>query len=219
MSSDAVGAEPVQHPVELTLDSAVLQSGDHVGVFYRGAAERDAFSIPLIGAAIEAQCGVIYVCDRSSPDDLSASLVLAGIEVAQSIARGQLRVVASSQVYTTDGRFDPNATVAYFQGIANANARAGYPLTCAIGEMCWSLRGHPGSDRLLEYEALYHAEFEGAAVITLCMYDLDLTRGDHLFDLLRLHPRAVLNGIEMRNPYPDRSLLHDLPVSGELPCQ
>jgi hypothetical protein len=70
-----------------------------------------------------------------------------------------------------------------------------------IGEMSWSLRGCPGTDRLLEYEALYAQEFSTAPAITLCLYDLEQTRGEQIFELLRLHGRIVLNGIEIKNPH------------------
>ena len=73
--------------------------------------------------------------------------------------------------------------------------------------MSWSLRGCPGAERLLEYEALYAQEFGNAAAITLCLYDLEQTRGEQIFDLLRLHQRVVLNGIEMQNPRVDPKFL------------
>ncbi len=79
-------------------------------------------------------------------------------------------------------------------------AARGYPVTCVVGEMSWSLRGCPGTERLLEYEGLYAEHFDRAPAITLCLYDLEQTRGEQLFDLLRLHARVVLNGIEMHNP-------------------
>ena len=66
--------------------------------------------------------------------------------------------------------------------------------------MSWRLRECPGTERFLEYEALYDVHFGDASAITLCLYDVEQTRGEQIFDLLRLHGRVVLNGIEMRNP-------------------
>lgn len=197
--------------VELQLESALLRAADHVGVFYRGDEERDAFVIPLVGAALAADCGVIYVCDRSTPrevaDQLRGAGVGADVDVVDAMAREQVRIVSSSEVYVADGRFDPRHTVEFYADGLARSARGGYPATCVVGEMSWSLNGCPGTDRLLEYEARYAEEFGSAAAITLCLYDLEQTRGEQLFDLLRLHNRVVLNGIEMHNPCVDPALL------------
>lgn len=205
----------IRHDIQVSLESVLLQVSDHVGVFYRGDAERDAFSIPLIAAAVEAGCGVIYVCDRNTPDQVAAQLADAGVDVEGCMARGQLQIAESAEVYLAGGSFDPRETVRFYQRATRNCAQRGYPVTCVIGEMCWCLRGLPGSERLLEYEGLYELEFDSAPAISLCLYDLDQTSGEHIFDLLRLHKRVVLNGIEMQNPCPDLDLLlGHLPAHG-----
>lgn len=190
--------------VELALESVLLRVADHVGVFYRGDAERDAFVVPLVAAALAADCGVVYVCDGRTPGKVATRL--AG-EVEGAMAREQVRIVSSEEVYLAGGRFDPDHTVGFYSGELRRSRRCGYSVTCVVGEMSWSLRGCPGTERLLEYEARYAEEFGAAPAITLCLYDLEQTRGDQLFDLLRLHPRVVLNGIEMQNPCVDAGRL------------
>lgn len=193
--------------VELSLESVLLRVADHVGVFYRGAEERDGFVTPLVAAALAADCGVIYVCDRSAPEHVAERLIGAAVDVEEARRRGQLRIVASTEVYLADGYFDPARTVEFYQRASLGSGQRGYPVVCVIGEMSWSLRGCPGTERLLEYEALYAREFGTAAAITLCLYDLEQTRGEQIFDLLRLHHRVVLNGIEMQNPCVDPDIL------------
>lgn len=204
MSIQAETADPF---LELPLESAVLHVADHVGVFYRGDAERDAFVGPLLSAAVAAQCGVIYVCDGNTPAHVEAELVGSGLDIEAAFAREQIRIVDSRKAYLAGGYFDPARTVRYYQDALQHNVDRGYPVTCVVGEMSWSLRGCPGTERLLEYEALYAEEFVAAPAITLCLYDLEQARGEHLFDLLRLHARIVLNGIEMQNPCVDPRLL------------
>lgn len=189
--------------VELSLECALLRVADHVGVFYRGDAERDAFVVPLVEAVLAADCGLVYVCDGRTPQRVAARLAGAGGEFEDAMARDQVRIVSSQEVYLVGGRFDPDRTVDFYSGEVARSVRNGYPVTCVVGEMSWSLRGCPGTERLLEYEALYAEEFGAAPAITLCLYDLEQTRGEQLFDLLRLHGRVVLNGIEMQNPCVD----------------
>ncbi len=200
MSIHADAAEPA---VEISLDSVLLATGDHVGVFYRGDAERDALTIPLVSTALAADCGVIYVCDRSEPEQVAKHLQAVDIDVERAQRRGQLRLVESSRAYLADGCFVPERTVAFYRNAYLDSTAHGYHTLCVIGEMSWSLRGCPGTERLMEYEALYATEFGGTPAITLCLYDLEQTRGEQIFDLLRLHGRVVLNGIEVHNPHLD----------------
>lgn len=73
--------------------------------------------------------------------------------------------------------------------------------------MSWSLTDCPGTERLLEYEALYAEHFARTPTVTLCLYDLEQTGGGQILDLLRLHGRIVLNGMEMHNPHLEPDLL------------
>lgn len=193
-------AEPRSSAVELALDATRLRVGDHVGVFYRGTDERDGIAIPLIGEALAARCGVIYVCDEDTLEPVRKRLLTEAIDVDAATAKGQLRIVTSTDAYLPDGTFEPDRTVMFYRSAWEESCGHGYPVICVVGEMSWRLRECPGTERFLEYEALYAVHFGDAAAITLCLYDVEQTRGEQIFDLLRLHGRVVLNGIEMRNP-------------------
>jgi hypothetical protein len=195
--------DPADECVQLSLESVLLDVGDHVGVFYRGEQERDAFVLPLISAALAAECGVIYVCDREEPEQVAKQLLASSTDVDEALRRGQIRLAASAEAYLAGGSFDPDHTVGFYRHAEQSNCHNGYPVLCVIGEMSWSLRGCPGTERLLEYEARYAQEFATAPAITLCLYDLAQTRGEQIFDLLRLHSRVVLNGIEIPKPHLD----------------
>lgn len=194
-------ADQAHDDVDLVLESVRLHAGDHVGVFYRGDDERDALVIPLITEALGVACGVIYVSDGETPDQVGRQLVAGAVDVEAAVRKGQLQLIASTDAYLADGTFDPARMVRYYRRACEESGRRGYPVLCVIGEMSWSLRDCPGTERLLEYEALYARHFGSASAITLCLYDLARTRGEQIFDLLRLHSRVILNGIEMQNPH------------------
>jgi hypothetical protein len=80
--------------------------------------------------------------------------------------------------------------------------------------MSWSLSDCPGTERLLEYEALYGERFAHTSTVTLCLYDLEQTGGGQILDLLRLHSRVVLNGMELQNPNVEMDLLFKDPGLG-----
>jgi MEDS: MEthanogen/methylotroph, DcmR Sensory domain len=193
-------ADPPAPGVEIALDSLRLRVGDHVGVFYRGMEECQAVVLPLIDEALAAGCGVIYVSDHDTPEEIRRQLLAEAIDADAATARGQLRLVPSTDAYLPGGVFEPDRTVEFYQQASKKSQQRGYPILCVIGEMGWKGRECPGTERFLEYEALYAVHFGDAPAITLCLYDIEQTRGDQIFELLRLHRRVVLNGIEMRNP-------------------
>ena len=67
-------------------------------------------AIPLIGEALAAGFGVIYVCDVDTLEAVKKPLVTEAIAVDAAIARGQLRLVTSTDVYLPDGTFQPDRT-------------------------------------------------------------------------------------------------------------
>src|ERR1035437_5623034 len=165
-------ADPLSQHVELSLECVQLHVGDHVGVFYRGDAERDAFVIPLVATALAADCGVVFVCDRNEPEEVAKQLAVLAPETGEGLSRGQIRLVAATDAYLAGALFEPARTVEFYRQAWRESRRRGYPVLCVIGEMSWSLRDCPGTDRLLEYEARYAQEFASVPAITLCLYDL-----------------------------------------------
>ncbi len=213
-------ADPPARGIEIALESVRLRVGDHVGVFYRGAEECHAVVLPLIDEALAAGCGVIYVSDHDTPEEVQRQLLAEAIDVDAAIARGQLRLVPSADAYLPGGVFEPDRTVEFYQQAWRKSQQRGYPILCVIGDMGWKLRECPGTERFLEYEALYAVHFGDAPAITLCLYDVERTRGDQIFELLRLHGRVLLNGIEMRNPCrmdPSALLGHNSPSGNGQP--
>ena len=196
--------------MELALESVVLHPRDHVGVFYRGDEERDAFVLPLISTALRSKCGVIYVCDRSDPEQVGKQLQAASADVDDALDSGQLRLVAGLHRRLPRHRLlRPAGDRRVLQQAAEGSLGRGYPMLCVVGEMSWSLRGCPGTQRLIEYEALYAQEFGATPAITLCLYDprADPRRAD--LRPARLHGRVVLNGIEMLSPHVDPAFFLD----------
>jgi hypothetical protein len=79
--------------------------------------------------------------------------------------------------------------------------KAGYRGSRACGEMTWALRSIPGSDRLLEYEALINTISETFPYFGMCQYDARLFDGATLFKVLQVHPYMVAQGQIVRNPF------------------
>lgn len=67
--------------------------------------------------------------------------------------------------------------------------------------MSWALRGMPGSERLIEYEALLNTLGPGNPLTMICQFDIKKFDGATIFEVLNVHPMMIVRGQIMRNPY------------------
>lgn len=68
--------------------------------------------------------------------------------------------------------------------------------------MTWALQDLPGVEQLLAYEARLNEFLPRYPQVILCLYDLEqFSNGQILLDLLRTHPKVLLSGQLLDNPW------------------
>ena len=70
--------------------------------------------------------------------------------------------------------------------------------------------GQPGVDELVSYESKLNRFLPRYPQVILCLYDLNRFTGEILLDLLKTHPKVLLGGMLVANPYyldPDEFLV------------
>jgi hypothetical protein len=77
----------------------------------------------------------------------------------------------------------------------------GFTFTRAAGEMTWALKQMPGVDELVGYEARLNRFLPRYPQVILCLYELDRFSGEVLVDVLKTHPKVLLGGMVLDNPY------------------
>ena len=85
-----------------------------------------------------------------------------------------------------------------------AEGRSGYDRIRTAGEMTWALRDIPGVEDLLADEARVNqvmAANPQAAAISLCVYDVERFDAELIVGVLRTHPKAVMAGTVIDNPF------------------
>ncbi|MFQ6079806.1 MAG: MEDS domain-containing protein, partial [Thermodesulfobacteriota bacterium] len=131
------------------------------------------------------------------------------------LASGQLVILTRDDAYMREGVFDPDGMIALLRGETERALAEGYPALRVTGEMTWALRGLPGSERLIEYEARLNEFFPGSKCLAICQYDRRRFDPAVLLDVLRTHPIAVVGTEVYDNFYyipPAELLGSDLPV-------
>jgi hypothetical protein len=188
---------------ETTVAATALQlsGGDHVCVFCRGNGERDELLLPFLADGLSAGHKCLAVVDTSEPQDVVQALgPAAGAQPAE-----QLTVLASRDVYLTERGFDMESMLGFYGDQLRQVATGRSPYRCirTAGEMTWALRDIPGVEDLLTYEARVNQVLADhpQAAISLCLYDVDRFDGELIVGVLRTHPKMVVAGTVVDNPF------------------
>lgn len=171
-----------------------MQPGDHYCGIFRSDADQRRIVIDFVRLGVERNEKMMYLVHLQTADRLRATLSDAGIDVDKLVASGQLIIQAAKEVYLVDGVFQPELMIEMLGKETTAALEAGYTALRVTGEMSWALAGDPGSERLVEYEALLNDFYAtGAKSYSICQYDQRRFDAELLTDVLHTHPSVLLD--------------------------
>lgn len=184
--------------VDLGFTTESLPAGTHICMLYSDEAERRRVIAKYLGCGIEGKEKVSYFADIMTPEETRGWLKDLGVKLPDDES---FYLAPAVQTYCPDGKFVPEQMIEGLKEMYDSAMKKGYPHARASGEMTWALKGIPGSERLIEYEALLNEVFVTHPVIGLCQYDVNRFSGAAILDVLKVHPMMIVNGRIMRNPY------------------
>jgi len=191
-----------------------LKPADHLCCLYETEEEHRALLAPYLRQGLELGEKVLYIVDAHTAETVLKYLRDGGVKVEPYLANGQLSILTPGDAYMQDGTFDPDRMIDLLRSETERALAEGYSALRVTGEMTWALRGLPGAERLIEYEAKLNRFFPGSKCLALCQYDRRRFQPDMLLDVLATHPIAVVGTEIYNNPYyipptdflgPDRS--------------
>jgi MEDS: MEthanogen/methylotroph, DcmR Sensory domain len=177
-----------------------LSVGDHICGFYRKPSERDDILIPFLVDGLVAGDKCTCVVDSCTPDDVLASMS-AHIEVDRYVSLRQLEVLDACATYLADGGFLPARMLQFWEAKARQSPFTGTGLARNIGDMSWAHRSQDAVTELIGYESELNRIMANVPQVNLCLYDLTRCSGDLIMDVLKTHPKALLGGMVIDNPY------------------
>jgi signal transduction histidine kinase len=180
---------------------AGLGPGDHLCILYETEEEHRALLTPFLRQGLERGEKVLYVVDAHAARTVLDYLRDDGLEVEPYLASGQLSILAASDAYMSGGGFDPDGMISFLRAETGRAMAEGYSALRITGEMSWVLRGLPGSERLIEYEAKLNEFFPGSKCAGLCQYDRRRFDPTTLLDVLSTHPTVVVGTAVYDNFY------------------
>jgi len=190
-----------------------MELGEHTCALYDNDADRRAVVGRVLRDGLQRNMKILYVADGAAIDQIRGWFGLSEEEHAGRVTFGQ-----ADDCYGKGGRFDPDCMIDHVNCEIKKAEAEGFAGLLATGEMSWALRGIPGSERLMEYEAKLNRVYPGSRGAGLCQYDMRLFPPARSLDVLRAHPKAVVGRQTYDNLYylPPEEMLSDRREEAEL---
>jgi hypothetical protein len=184
----------------LDFDVDQFPAGTHVCYIYNDDEERRHVMANYLAAGLAAKERVLYLVATLSPKRLIDWLLEDGCLFDSDSPA--LTVAEAVPAYCLSGAFHAGEMLGfvrrfYLQGMAD-----GYTGVRGTGEMSWCRdRGNSEIDEIFEYEAGLNILIREHPLRACCQYDTRHFDGRTIFEVLRVHPLAIIRGQLVRNPY------------------
>ncbi len=184
--------------IDMGFTEEVLPDCSHVCLIFDNDKQRQEIVSKFLAAGLRQGELVRYIADASTPEEVRSWLLELGLELPDG---APFNIFQAESFCCSRERFDPKELVDGMLDRYDVARKAGYSGVRSCGEMTWALKGIPGSERLLEYEALLGTVTSDFPHIGMCQYDARLFDGATLFKVLQVHPFMVAHGRIVKNPF------------------
>jgi putative nucleotidyltransferase with HDIG domain len=175
---------------------------DHACFIYDSADEWPAgVIVPFLTVGLERHEKCLYIVEAQHADLVRERLCQEGIDPARLETSGQLALY-ETESYTRRLSFDPNRMIVALIAETREAVDQGYAALRVTDEMAWALRGRPGSEKLLEYEAKLNRDVVPRyPSVVLCQYHRGKFDAEIVKGAIMAHPVVVLRDHVYRNSY------------------
>lgn len=177
------------------------RQGDHICVAYHSPEEQLEVAVAYIADGLNKNEQCLYsVATREGLQAFGKALTEAGIDAREAARTGRLILLTKDEAHLRPGYFDAEAMLHMLSERVEAALNEGYTGLRTCGDMSWLLDQAPGSDQIVEYEALLNEFFRSVRATGMCQYDATRLPDGLLNHALDHHPSIVVEGTHRANP-------------------
>ena len=177
--------------------------GQHICFFYDTQEEQLAVAVAYVTDGLNKGEQSLYVADSEKElDHFRIGLERSGVDVVGAESRGALLLRTKRQAHLIGGCFDCERMLKMLNAAVEDALNAGFSGLRTCGDMTWLVDEPPGSDQIVEYEAVLNAFFRQTRGLGMCQYDLKrlpVAVLDHAG--LCAHSTVVVNGEHKNNMF------------------
>jgi DNA-binding CsgD family transcriptional regulator len=178
-----------------------IRPGTHMCALYSGSAERDRLLFPFLREGIREGDKCLCLIDDAEVASSVRDRVEGPPGGDHPRRSEQLDVDRPSDAYLESGRFSVEHMRSFLSGRIIRAAESDFPMLRAAGEMSWVLPHTGAGDDFFVYESAVTQTVEDMPAIFMCMYDLQGFGVSMLVDVLRTHPKVLLDRTVLDNPH------------------
>jgi len=171
-----------------------VRLGDHLCLTYGTDAEQRDVVGAFVAGGLRTGERVLYLADRTGPDDIDAWLAGRGVDGPAARVRGQLQYRAGDDGYLAGDRFTPAAVIDSLAAAVEAAHQEGYPALRVTGELGWAAGATLGAETLEDYESEVDGLFATGDLIAVCQYDRRAHHPVRLAGLIAMHAVQLVAG-------------------------
>ncbi|PCH60377.1 MAG: hypothetical protein COC19_06020 [SAR86 cluster bacterium] len=187
--------------IKLGACDELFPEGTHMCLIYDNDEERRESISKFIKDGLCAGERVGFYFDTINPGEVHDWIDDLDVKSGQVTPQEGLEILDAVSCYCPEGHFDPDDFLERMGDFCPSSLEAGFSGSRVTGEMTWSLRGLPGSERIAEYESRFDKISIEQRPSAICQYDARKFNGATLLQILKVHPHMIVHGQIVRNPY------------------
>lgn len=154
------------------ITGVAFQRGQHVCAIYDTPDEQRAVAIAFIGDGLRKQERCLYVAESAADVEKFRGLLQdVGIDAHNAETSGALILMTSDDAHLVDGCFDSERMLRMLNDTVEKALNDGFTGLRTCGDMSWLLRDAPGTQHVVEYEAVLNQFFRNVRALGMCQYD------------------------------------------------
>lgn len=175
--------------------------GTHMCLVYTKEEERVDSLLKFLLSGLQGGERTACFSEKLTEETIREYLLKHNISYDERKAQKAIILAGTSDVYFQNGEFDPDRMLNTLTEYYNEAQELGFPASRVIGEMTSDIQHVPGGERLLEYESRVSILLRDHPVTSVCQYNANLFDGATILEVLKVHPKMIINGMVIANPF------------------
>ncbi|MGQ9475638.1 MAG: MEDS domain-containing protein [Actinomycetota bacterium] len=167
--------------------------GEHLCHLFSAEEERVEVARAYVSEGLKRGQKVLIVSDGGKGDEILHLLVDPDQDLGGFLEREQLQVYDASRFYMPKGDFEVSTALSAWEEETRRCAEEGWNALRVLMDMSWALSEPPGWESLARYEAEINRLPGADHCLFLCQYDRRRFQPSFQLDLLRTHPRVIVD--------------------------